>query len=503
MNTRASSPQEGQPFLGLNRPQYANMPEILISSLVWSLLERLPREDKLSLVLEEDGEVFEAVAFDSHGHGASSVKIGYTKPAAPRERWERLVEVIAETFDLRDNDAEDAAQLLVNDLRALRPTKSKSFAAIPLDTSAALLQDRSGLLRTRGPANYAAIFERMFALGGGKGSPARLLVTALQGEGNGHPGWLSSSLSAMSPRYVSTATQMLAKLDDEQIALGGEPPRWIEGVRTPYAWFAESWSNLCEGGWIERMPRRRWVDWASCALRTTLGMGFLFEMNLVRKMVLAVTTDEGPDAVAQAALGDGAALMRWDDSARVSDRNVREQIRNAAYEGTAAMDLLRRWISKEGCPSTSVFQEDENGLENWLNEARSWARARGTAHVLRELAAAMEGAIDSRSANNVDETIFYALRERSEGPGANDLYAMLKQRGRYFVVDPGQEWLVAISALAGDRSARVTRAADVEGQLMHLRLQPGLPAIIRRLEASGLARGSHDADGAVEVQIAF
>lgn len=503
MNKRASSSREGQPFLGLNRPQYANMPEILISSLAWSLVEGTNRGEKLSLVLEEGGEAFDAVAFDSYGHATSSMKIGYTRPGAPSKRWERLLDVIAETFDLPEKEAGDAAQLLVNDLRALRPTKSKTFAAIPLDATAALLQDRSGLLRTPGPANYAAIIERMFVLGGGRGSAARPMVEAMKGEGAGHPNWLASALREMSPEYTAVAVDRLARLDDGEEMQGGERPRWLEGTPTPFTWFAESWPNLCDGGWTERMPRRRWVDWASCVLRTTLGMGFLFEMNLVRRMVQAVASDEPADAVAEAALGYGDALMRWDDTSRVSDRSVREQIRSAAYEGTAVMDLLKAWTANEGCPSTSDFLQDEKGLQNWLSAARAWARTRGTAKVLRELAEAMESAGDSRSANNVDETIFYALRERSEGPSASDHYAMLRQRGRYFVVDPGQEWLVAISALAGDRSARVTRAADVQEQLMHLRLQPGLPNIIRRLEASGLARGSHDADGAVEVQIAF
>ncbi|MCU4654700.1 hypothetical protein N8I71_17815 [Roseibacterium sp. SDUM158016] len=481
------------------------MPETLISALVWGFVDQVATGTKIELVVDDGEAARQAVAYDRYDQGGSRLDIGYTLPAEGTKRRERLVDALWDEFDFaNEHDARDAAQVLVRDLRALRPTKSKTFAAVPIDLYTALLQDSSGLLRTRGPANYAAIFERMFALGGGGGSAAQQLVSALSREGEGHPKWLSSILGSAAPAYVQVAgDKALEGLGRDFPAPGGNQPAWLAGRNTPYTWFARSWVNLCENGWTARMPRRRWVDWASSVLRTSLGMGYLFEMNLVRTMVLSVGDERSEEAVLRAALADGQPLLRWDDTARVSDRCVREQVRGAAREGTAAAKLLEGWIQSENCPSPSDHEDQQDGLGSWLQVARAWANERGIKKTVREIAAAMEGAGDLRPAKNVDETILYSLRERSEGPSAQDHYALLNRRGRYFVVDPGQEWLVALGGLASTGPSKPIRVADIADSLASLRLQPPIPSIIRRLEASGLARGSHDADEAIEVQASF
>ncbi|WIY26010.1 hypothetical protein [Parasedimentitalea psychrophila] len=492
----------GGPFLRLNRPQFANMPELLVSSIVWGLVER--SENHAPLAVDSEDEIHDAVAFDRYDSSHSnSLDIGYTRAKRGSARWTKLVESLQEDLDVSRAEAATAAEILLDEIRALRPAKSKTYAAIPINLGTALMQDRRGLLRAPGPANYASILERMYVLGGGNDSAAKKLVLALGSSEGGNATWLETALQAGAPLYLQKAEDIVRSTVKGPVnPQVGEQPLWLKGVDTPFSWFVAAWDALCEDGWIERMPRRRWVDWTSCVLRNALGIGFLFEMNLLRTLVLGVVSSDRPDEVSRAALSKNRALLRWNDEARVSERSVREQILTTVQQGTAALILLRQWV-EEGCSDPAEFDHDPDGLTSWVKAARDWSKAKGPLQIETAISQAFEAARDSRSANNVDETIMYALRERSDAPGATDLYGLLKRRGRYYFVDPGQEWLVVMSSLSAVRGQGITRVADVDRALRSLCLRPGYLSIVRRLEASGLARGSHDADEAIEVQVAF
>lgn len=492
----------GGPFLRLNRPQFANMPELLVSSIVWGVVGR--SDDHPPLEVDSADKIYDAVAYESYDSSPpKKLKIGYTRAERGSARWIRIVESLQEDLDVPRTEAENAAEILLDEIRALRPAKSKTYAAVPMNLGTALMQDRKGLLRAPGPANYASILERMYVLGGGKDSAAKKLILALESPEGGNPPWLENALRASAPLYLQKTEDILrATVDGTVNPKVGAQPLWLKGEDTPFSWFVAAWDALCEDGWVERMPRRRWVDWTSCVLRNALGIGFLFEMNLFRTLILGVASSDRPDEVSRAALSKHRALLRWNDEARVSERSVKEQIETTVQQGTAAMTLMRRWV-EEGCSDPADFDSDPNGLASWVQAARDWLEAKGQLEIETEISLEFEVARDSRAANNVDETIMYALSGRSDAPGATDLYGLLKRRGRYYIVDPGQEWLVVMSSLSAAKGQSITRVADVDRALRSLSLRPGYLSIVKRLEASGLARGSHDADEAIEVQVAF
>ena len=493
------------PFLGLNRPQYAAIPEMLLVALAWGAVASSGEGRHRRHIV--DGAEFDALAFEhADSKAPKSFTIGRTFPQRASERRSALETALAASLRLERSKAEQVAAILLEDLKALRPPKAKEISATPLSLQASLLQDVPGLARAKNPANYLAIIERMNVLGSGETSAAAGLVSALSRQGSANPAWLDDALVAIAPPALGEAARGAREWADRAPGVEGRPPAWLaKEERTPYAWFARTWSSLTTGGWIERMPRRRWVDWCACVLRTALGAGYLFEMNLVYHLVVGVASDEPTPDVARRALSLDEPLLSWDERARVSSRDVRGRVLLAAQRGTSCLELVRRWRkeAEDRFPDPARFDDQIDGLETWLTEARSWRDRVGADRVRREVAACMEVGSVPTPAKNVDETIMYALRSRVDRPGAADLYGLLRTRGRYAIVDPGQEWFVAVASLAAGPADSAGRVADVDDALRAIGLRPGFPAIVERLELSGLARRSHDADEAIEVASAF
>lgn len=506
MNDAGTPARRVAPFLGLNRPQYAALPELLVSALAWSAVERSGHQLDMP---EIEGRHVNALAFDvdnSGGRGPTALQVGRTCPQKNSPRWLSLVSVLARDLNLDPGTAERVADVVLSDLKALRPPKAKSVAATPLNIAAGLLQDVKGLARVANPPNYAAIIERMYRLGGGEGPAAARLAIALADDRGGNPVWLRDAIGEISPpelHEAAAAAIRWARTGDFES--GSLSPAWIRGRRTPYAWFAAAWDALTKGEWIDAMPRRRWVDWCACVLRTALGAGYLYEMNLVYRMAAAVGSDEPEGDVVRQALALDGPLLAWDERARPSSRDVRGHVRLIAQRGTACLELVGNWLSRpqDPVPDPADFAGEEEGLEHWLREARRWRGSRGASTVRSEIAAALDVGHVPTPAKNVDETIMYSLVARADRPGAADLYGLLRRRGRYTVVDPGQEWFVAVASLCARRAGGDARVADVEEALREIGLRPGFPAIVARLEVSGLARSSHDADEAIELRAAF
>lgn len=489
----------GSPILGLNRPQYAAIPEVLVSALAWSAAS----EGGASGKFEIDGREVDALAYGSEAPLPKNLSIGLAKPDERGERFEALVAVLASQLHLDPEKARHAAAVLVDDLQALRPPKAKSVAISPVNHVASLLQNASGLARVKRPPNYAAIIRRMYLLGGGSDYPEASMMAALGQEG-GVPDWMRGSIDAISPEFVREAAGSAARWARHGTPNEDDQPAWLEGVPTPYSWFAGAWSSLTGEGWIDHMPRRRWIDWCACTLRTVLGMGYLYEMTLAYRAVSAIADDDrSADEAARHALSVASPLLAWDEGVRPSSRDIRARIRTAVVRGTACLEAARDWIEDEGMPDPSAYVERRDGLAKWIEDARRWRDATGRESLARELARRLEDGASSRSANNVDETIIYSLRARGDALATGDLYGLLSQRGPYTIVDPGQEWFVAVASLCAVKPGGLARVGDVEKALDAIGVRPGYAAIVRRLEMSGLGRSSHDADEAIELKAAF
>lgn len=485
-------------FFELPRPQYPSTPEILLSSLMWGLHNRMTDQRPV-----QDGIVFK---LSTSKKGNSGIK--ETVPKTD-EDWAKMASVIEGIFHLSSVDvAEIAAKTIVGNLIGNSPAKANSMPAIPLSLTMSMMQNARGSQGAKNPPNFFQIIEVMYALGGGtKGAASQLLRAYQHLASQKRETWLEVLSDSLAPEVVLDAVQQLRAGWEpvEGQAISPLQPTWLANWKTPFHWFAASWDALMEGSWIDVMPRRRWIDWCSCVLRTSLGMGYVFEMNFYFHLVLALANDKPEKEVLDELRGDRDPFFEWDSFASVSSRDVSTKIKKLCERGIACRDFLHHVITSEefDCPSPKKYRMHEDGLVEWIKEARVWFANTGPDQIDQLLRDAISGRANS-SAKNVKETIVYSLLDRGTPGLGSDLYSLLKRRGsRYTIVEPGQDWFVVLSSLCAKEAGRTVRLADVIDSLHDLGVAAGHNTLIRQLERVGLARTSHDADDAIEVQAAF
>lgn len=485
-------------LFGLNRPEYPPSRELFMSELAWSV-DRADtnRERKLE---------FSGYAYGELSARAKS-EFKFTRPQPGTEKFEQLCNVLIKGRKARDRDgAAKMVSILLKELEAPYSNKALRSAATPLGVETALLQDLRGITGKKNPANLALNLEKMYALGGGKSSVAAMWTSAvIFSSGGGLPTWIRDFYAIVAPSEIEGVVEKVSQNGPSHTVSDLRRPKWLPR-NTPYTWFAGAWDNLCERGWVDQMPRRRWTDWASCVARTALASGFMFEMHLYRRLCAALITKEDASDVVRAMMEDSNFLFGWDDLTQKSAADVGPVIRQLADAGSACMKLISSLVSEDPAsekeskvPPFTQFDDDEEGLAAWLRAAREACmdRANLEQKVGNALAAKKSG-----TANNTWETIRYSLLSRSSDE-KQDLYALLKSAGRYTWVEPGQEWLVTISSLQAAGPGQLSRMTDLCSALAAIGIDASQRTLVSRLENYGLARSSHDADDALEIMSGF
>ena len=369
-----------------------------------------------------------------------------------------------------------------------------------------LLQDRRGVTGKNNPANIALILEQMYSLGGGSVGVSRNWASAVRCAGpSGLPDWAGKAIAALVPDGFRKAARELELGREISEALNSRQPAWLSShERTPFHWFAVSWDSLCTDGWIDNMPRRRWADWAACVARTAIATGYLFEMHLTRCMTAALVSTEDPGDTVRIALDGSNRLFGWDDRLGRVAADVGPTMNRLAAVGAECLSILEDLVEPEsgaeGIPAPSNFDDEVDGLCEWLVQARKVLARNGVEERIR-----ISQALDAQrggSANNVWETMRYSLLDRSES-GADDLYALLRRAGRYTWVEPGQEWLVTVGSLQAPGPGELSRLTELESALAAIGIEASHQTLVARLEGFGLARSSHDADDALEIRAGF
>lgn len=497
-NTRPAASRKEWDFFGLPRPQYPPAPELLISSLAWCMTE-LGRPPPKITEIENQGIVYQRVPQPKH----SKRLLQEMAPARGGDAWNRVEGMLISTLALQQGDVEKATEILVEDLVGNVPPKAHSRAVIPFNAHVALMQDSRGMLGVDNPPNLALVIQRMFVLGGGKGGAAQHLAQAFTHiYDQGQDDWLEKATETMVPNEIALAASELLKKQSDCEQGRERPPDWLRDIPSPFRWFAASWQNLMDNDWKDKMPRRRWVDWATCVLRTALGTGYMFEMSFYYRLVLSLTSDDTPRDAAEKILGTAVTFFPWESFASISTRDVASRMNKTCDRGMACRSLLQDWIvdNPEPCPSPLLYL-DADGLARWIKDARDWLASSDKDAHRDAMRQAIAGAAEAK---NMRETISYSLVDRGKAGVSEDLYSLLNKRGpRYTVVEPGQEWLVVVSSLQAKNAGGRTRVVDVIGALEELGVKTGYNTIVRELERAGLARTSHDADDAIEVVAAF
>lgn len=461
-------------LLPFNRPEYFSVPEALLSALAWRAYALVSDQEQVKPV----GLMYKAQAKETQ-----YLSLRSTKPE----------ENLAETLggELRRGGVSTAASdRLLGDavsfsVTGIRIEKTGNQPSSPMTPALALMQNPRGVLVKQGPPDFGGIIESLFTVGHSFGGPSTS-ATELWLRAADQRLELDSLLSSIDSSMMSTVFQdKCRRLDKFPIA--EDSVDWC-GLypETPYEWFAKSWRALTSKEWVEALPARVWVDWATTVLRLAMGLGFLWEYAWYEALGASIIQDSVP-----ATFEDLQGLVRpplpWQSSrSSTSVRDVGATIKGRIARGERVRKSLKERI------------KDVDGHQDAIEFLRLAAKSDFRQSLAAEMADKKE------SGKLVWETVKYGLQVRESSGPFTDYYGILKTRGRrYLVIDPGTEWIAVVASLACGTPGTQCNVGDVLRDLTILGMRPELGDLVSLLERAGMARGSADADHAVIVESAF
>lgn len=471
MQTR--EPLASDIYLKINRPQYVSVPEGFISSLAWKVFEWKPTHIS--------GEKPVAMMFRAKGQtGTQHFDLWETAPEGAE--LEKLGLALKEAgIGPKPLDSSILALSVLNSVTGIRAEKSTLQAASPLTPGFALMQNMRGIQKSKNPPDLAEILESLYAFGGGELSSgvARGWLRAASYRCEIDP-LLSAMDQAVRKTLLRNEIQAKVFLDDDIAIINVLYPS------TPFTWFRRSWDRLTSEEWVEALPARVWVDWATAVLRLALGMGFLWEAawyeTLARKLLSEVPFTQAD------VLNDVPQILPWKSSrSSVSVRDVASVLVWRVHKGAGVRRIVDGWLQDNASPELS-FDDAIKGMQ-----------------IDTELKTDLTTALGSqkRNAPNTWEAIKYALQTRDVAGPFADYYGLLRPNGRFLTVSPGTEWMAVVASLACQKPGGTTHVGALMDDLAELGLHPELADVVTLLERAGLARGSADADLGVQIKSAF
>ncbi|WP_208710456.1 hypothetical protein [Sinomonas sp. R1AF57] len=481
--------------LPFNRPEYFSIPELLISSLAHRAFQRRSDADPIG----EGGTIAAAGKATGYMYKADSkqskfVDVRSTFPKG--EGLDRLGDLFSQgSPDLKvaiEGPARDLGDAVARSVLGIRVEKTGNQPASPLSPALALLQDARGVLVKKNPPDFAEILEAMFAVGHHEVDDPMCSASGLWRKAVGVR-LASDPVLREIDRVVMTGILRDGYIPREG-DLGNSDAREWAGLfpDTPFEWFARVWKTLTSDGWVDALPARVWVDWATTILRLTMGLGFLWEAAWYERLATAIIDTSVPPTFAELVATVSPPLPWQSSRATVTTRDVASLIKHRLRRGekvrTYLLDRMKEHSQKRSLseiPATEFLRE--------------LASEKG--HVERLVKSLADSTDRSKT---VHETVKYGLQVREASGPYTDYYGILKSHGRRFVlVDPGTEWVTVVASLACDGPSRQCTVGDVLADLGRLGMRPELGDLVSLLERAGMARGSADADNAVIVERAF
>lgn len=473
----------------LHRPQYAQSPDLFVISLA-------NRAYKVAAFAEPASPNARRVYRDNRSPSSTARALVETAADGQRlssgERQDRLAKwgaALAKNGLTGDEVAKEVvAAAMARSIGRRSADKAKSDSAVPFSPNTALLQEVKGLVGSTAP-DYSVVVEQLFSLGHGGESGPLQSATDLWLEAMScrlESDLLVRAIDRASASLLPAITLVEGSRVEDAAAGAPELGRLIrDSNATPMHWLCGAWREVTQPHWVERLPARRWVDWASAVLRLGFGMGLMWDANYFSCLATIVLGEEVPtEDDLKAAIDSRGKLLRWPDSyLAVSSRAVR--VRPALRRGL----LARKWFESEAKNRTASPVEVLVALNADRNARESLARQVGSPTA-------------PPGEKNLFEAVKYALSGRQADGDGSDLYGLMRYRGRYLVVEPGPELIaVGASLVAGEeRSATV---GDLMGDLELLGIHSSLGEVLAETERSGLAEMSADADIAVTIRSAF
>lgn len=468
-------------FPELKRPQYPSSPEILLSALAWSVVERPSSAPDAGLIYVR-----------KESKAKRGVQIRQTKPKDGDE-WANFAAALL-SAGVRTTNGDlppQVVEAIADSLVGVKSDKGVGYTSSAIGLCGALLQDPIGGLGAANPPNFASLLNTMYVLGGGQSSAAeRWFDVASHYAGDPvlsriEKALATTSLSDYLPAAWPQDKPMLA-----QVARSTALPQWWAGdvlspqLGTPFSWFRESWDTLCSEQWYSALSPRKWSAWAVCLLRNALGFTFLWEANFFAELARGVQ-DDSRDAsnVARLSLLPSRPLIPYQKGS-IAQMDVMPSMKQSLIHGSRCRKAIEAVLKEE----TAECRQ--------LADVITLLRTKHSKEVKERLEAG-----DDSGATNLVETVRYSLIART-GSDVPDHYAFLRRVSRNFThVSPGPEWIVVMAAMSSSSPGGELRLGDVQRQLDALGLKPRIDFLLAELERAGLCAGAADGDEGIEINL--
>jgi hypothetical protein len=503
-------------MLPFPRPEYAKQTESLLTDLLWrspgsnlstaasngtALIDELPR-------LKDKGETtVEPKRLVPEQHRGGNPKVRATLPVA--------LTIDSSTIFAGPQGAKGPVEPVLRSLFAPQARGDKSTACVPIHPSIVALQTLHGLVNKASPANLADAIECMGWLGGAEsdGEVAARFLRAFQSKpvpAQGTTGAVEWLLSEVARHTWESLPSAFGKSLDW--------PRWPQIgpnsaertdasffaslSQTPFNWFWGKWQSLTnpENNWSERLPARRFVDWALCLLRTGLAFSYLWEAEfycrLHERVALRRSGGAGgsPNRLETLLLQGTPLAIIEPASIPPSQKEMWPATAELIARGWKARDLILEHVKLPDPPEgASLFEK----LDEWVSSLQQ--------DEYDEIGVPLQ--TTPRMANNQKEFVKYLLLPRASDDDAVDQadFYFLAQTNRsgHAWFRPGPEWLVVVTGLLCGSPGCATTLGQLLDDLACLGIRAERSVLLDLLEEAGLSNDSPDADNALVIRSGF
>ena len=504
-------------LLPLPRPEYAKQTESLLTDLLW-------RSEGSSLATKVDGKTMieHLPGLKIKGDDPGLPEPDRLVPRKLRGGSPRTIETmpLAESFDLAGLvtvpiSTQDPLRPILESIKAPQARGDKSTACVPIHPSTVALQTLHGLVNKPSPANLARAIEQMGWLGGARreGAVAEAFLSLFVGSPDPRKGatgaveWLLSRVTAhawseLPAKYAKPSAGWPAWPSVGPVVNNDRKMSRLADYRqTPFAWFWAKWQSLCDPAsrWHERLPARRFVDWAMCLLRTGLAFAYLWEAEfycrlhemVARRLAGDLAVSPGPVG---SLLAEGVVLATIDPpGVPASQKGIWPAISELIARGWKARDQLLTTGISDSLPTASTLAA---AIQAWIDDL--------TIDEMKSIGAKIR--VTTAMANNQKEFVRYLLLPRSSDDDSvdqADFYSLARTNGRHTWFRPGPEWLVVVTSLRCLRPGGSCTLGDLTRDLASLGIRVERSVLVGMLEEAGLSTDSPDADDALVIRSGF
>jgi hypothetical protein len=257
------------------------------------------------------------------------------------------------------------------------------------------------------------------------------------------------------------------------------------------------------------LPTRRFVDWATCLLRTGLSFAYLWEADFFVKLQAYISEKHSSridpahgQTSAQASLAEmlaaGAILATIESpTAPATQKHCWTALSALLARGYLVREEVKRHLGDWpfGMPPHAV--DLDAVVESWVDSL--------SVQDLEKLSRPVE--VDSNTAPNTREFVRYLLLPRTSDDDTTDqadfYYLARTNSSRRFWIQPGPEWLVVAISLLGEEPGGKCTLGMLIDDLRMLGLRVERRVLVGMLEEAGLSTDSPDADNALVIHSGF